>query len=190
MKIYTKNGDKGNTTLVGGNKISKDSIIVEAYGSIDELISYIGFAYGLGIDKYHKNLLSEIQNKLMLCASHIADIRKNNNILNIDEKDVKYVEEQIDKMDKDLKPLKNFVLFQGSVTSSINILRTLTRKSERKVIKLNNTKITKNILFKDKLTKNENIPIIIKYLNRLSDLFFIMTRHIGRKYNSEVLWKI
>jgi cob(I)alamin adenosyltransferase len=178
MKIYTKNGDRGKTTLVGGSKIYKDDDIVEAYGTIDELISEIGFIESFNIYDKYKDLCFEIQNKLMLCAANVADVRKNKTVSDITEKDVEYLEKQIDNFDKDLKPLTNFILFRGSISSKVNKFRTLTRRAERRTIKIKND------------TYNKNIKMVIKYLNRLSDLFFTMARHICLKYNcSEEVWK-
>lgn len=168
MKIYTKKGDKGKTTLVGGKSIDKNSILVEAYGTVDELIANIGTIHGLKVKKYHKELCLKIQEKLMLCAANIADIRKEKTLIDITEKDVNYLEEQIDLMDKDLKPLTNFILFTGKLPSYTNIYRTITRRAERRLISVNN----------EGLSQNENIPMIIKYLNRLSDLFFTLSRHV------------
>lgn len=182
MKIYTKKGDKGKTTLVGGNAIEKDSILVEAYGTIDELIANIGTIHGLSVKEYHKDLCLKIQETLMLCAANVANIREEKTLPDITEEDVKYLEENIDLMDLDLKPLTNFILFTGTLPSYINIYRTLTRRAERRLITLND----KN------LSNNKNIPMIIKYLNRLSDLFFTMARHVCLTCDEscEKIWKI
>jgi cob(I)alamin adenosyltransferase len=186
MKIYTKKGDEGQTTLVGGSKISKDSAIVEAYGTVDELIANIGFIEGLRLDRYYKDLCFQIQDKLMLCAANIADTRQHKKLPDITEEDVKYLESQIDLMDKDLEPLTNFVLFRGAYPTQFNILRTLCRRAERLTIK---------VFYTNKATANNNVAMVIKYLNRLSDLFFTMARHTCFKHREEnnakeIVWKI
>jgi len=183
MKIYTKKGDTGKTTLAGGNKTSKDSIIVDAYGTIDELISHIGIISSFNIDFYYKELCVDIQNKLMLCAAQVATTENNDSLPNITYHDVEYLEKQIDKMEEELEPLSNFVLFVGVIASNINIFRTLTRRAERLVVRILNKK----------MTDNQNINLVIKYLNRLSDLFFVMARHVVKKEltdSKEIIWKI
>lgn len=178
MKIYTKKGDKGKTTLVSGKSIEKTSEIVEAYGTVDELIAQVGLIESFNIDNYFKDICFEIQNKLMLIAANIADIRRNKTISNITEEDVLKLEKEIDFMDEQLEPLKNFILFKGAIVSTINGMRTLTRRCERRVLSMEN------------ITSNPNINLIIKYLNRLSDFFFTLARYSCLKNErcQEIKW--
>jgi cob(I)alamin adenosyltransferase len=174
MKIYTKKGDKGNTILSNNVKISKSDKLIEFYGTIDELIANIGLIYSEKTKKEYFNICRIIQSKLMNCITSLVESNnlKDSNIEHklkiIKEKDIKYLEEQIDLLDKDLEPLKDFILFEGKISSIFNVLRTITRRAERKIVEIYN-----NISYKN----NENILIIMKYLNRLSDLFFILSRH-------------
>lgn len=182
MKVYTKKGDKGNTTLVGGNKVTKDSILVEAYGTIDELIAQLGLIEGMNVDEWYKDIIFKIQNILMLCAANVADLREDKTLPDIVEEDVKYLEERIDKMDLEIEPLKNFVLFRGAIPSVLNMSRTVCRRAERATIRS----------YKTGESNNENVTMVIKYLNRLSDFLFTMARHTCLKYDSanEIPWRI
>jgi cob(I)alamin adenosyltransferase len=168
MKIYTKGGDKGETGLFGGERVPKDSIRIEAYGTIDELNSFIGLALTEIKDTDIIKLLSRIQNILFTLGSDLAapDNEKNriHNIPRITKSHFKEIEKEIDKFDSRLEALRNFILPGGCKNSALlHICRTICRRAERRVITLNNG-------------VNLN-PDIIIFLNRLSDLFFVLSRY-------------
>lgn len=178
MKIYTKTGDEGLTSLFGGARISKDDIRIEAYGTVDELNSFTGNLYDkLNIEPV-KEILFIIQNKLFNIGSVLAtDPNKDFNLPSVNSSDIEKLETQIDEMEKDLEPLRNFILPSGhSVISSTHICRTICRRAERRVVTL---------------SKNAEVDAaIIIYLNRLSDYFFVLARYLAVKYNApEIIWK-
>lgn len=174
MKIYTKTGDKGTTSLIGGKRVAKDHPRIEAYGTVDELISYIGLLRDQDIDHESKSFLIEIQDKLMNCASILAadctDCKIQ--IPKILAEDINAVELEIDRMDTLLEPLESFILPGGHpIVSMCHVCRTICRRSERIIIKL-----------------SEESPIpedLIAYINRLSDFFFVLSRKIAKELNVE-----
>lgn len=165
-KIYTKTGDTGETSLFGGQRVAKDNIRVNAYGTIDELNSHIGLVKDCVSDPDAKELLREIQEELFIIGSHIATgSDKSTLIENIGEESVLSLEEAIDDIEKGLEPLKNFILPGGHIfVSFCHIARCVCRRAEREIITLNREEIVD--------------PVIIKYLNRLSDLLFVLARKI------------
>jgi cob(I)alamin adenosyltransferase len=179
LKIYTKTGDKGTTGLVGGQVISKANLRVDAYGDVDELNSYIGLLGDFEINTHLKPLLKEIQDRLFtigsILASDPAFIKKK--IPDVLESDIKLLENEIDKMDSDLQPMRFFILPGGHQHVSFgHIARTVCRRAERKVVKLSETEIVNNI--------------IIIYLNRLSDFLFVLCRNMAKNLEvAEVAWK-
>ena len=179
MKIYTKQGDKGKTQLLGGTIVEKDNERIECYGSIDELNAHIGHIYDHKLPNEIKKTLKIIQNKLFDMGSNIAFDKKNKNIILplILEKDITLLEEEIDKMEKDLPALTNFILPSGNKIASLtHIARTVCRRSERRLIKLID------------ISKSENIHL--KYLNRLSDFLFVLSRFIIiRNGDKEIIWE-
>lgn len=168
MKIYTKGGDKGETGLFGGERVSKDSLRIDAYGTVDELNSFIGLCLTEIIDGDVKSLLSRIQNLLFTLGSDLAspDNEKNSehNIPRIVKSHYEEVEKEIDKFETRLDDLRNFILPGGCKSAALlHICRTICRRAERKVVALNNdVKINSDILI---------------LLNRLSDLFFVLARY-------------
>lgn len=178
MKIYTKTGDEGLTSLFGGARLSKDDIRIEAYGTVDELNAFTGNLYDKVSIESVNEVLFIIQNKLFNIGSVLAsDPEKKFNLPGVNESDVKFLENQIDMMEKDLEPLKNFILPSGhEVVSSTHICRTVCRRAERRIVALN---------------KNAEVETtIIVYLNRLSDYYFVLARYLTVKYNaSEIIWK-
>src|SRR3989344_2215165 len=163
MPIYTKTGDKGTTALFGGKRVSKADLQVEAYGSVDELTSYIGLVNSKIKNQKAKLFLIEIQKDLYKIMGYLAGSKSN--IKYLDGR-VKDFENKIDEIDKKLPKLTKFILPGGSEISSLfHILRTICRRSERSVIR-----------FSEKLTTEHRLLITIKYLNRLSDLFFTLAR--------------
>ncbi len=164
MTIYTKNGDKGETSLFGGRRISKDHIQVETYGSIDELSSSLGLLISKVSTHAEQQPLIEIQEDLYKIMAYLADA---NSPIDYLLERVSLFEQKIDLMQSKLPELHSFILPSGTEISAIaHIVRTICRRSERNVISFSKT--TK----KD----SKDILIIIKYLNRLSDLFFVLAR--------------
>jgi cob(I)alamin adenosyltransferase len=167
MKIYTKTGDKGETGLFGGERVSKNSLRIETYGTIDELNAFIGLTVIEVSDKSVKNLLQKIQNWLFSIGADLAtpdnEKTKKLNVFRTPEEYYLYIEKEIDKYESKLDELRNFILPGGTKGAALlHICRTITRRAERMVVALNSTvKIGNNIII---------------FLNRLSDLFFVLAR--------------
>jgi len=174
MKIYTKTGDKGETGLFGGERVSKNNLRLNAYGSIDELNSFLGLALIEVTSVEIKNVLNDLQNKLFVLGSDLATPETEKNVkLNITRLPDSYIldtEKTIDDFEAKLDELKNFILPGGSIGSALlHICRTISRRAEREVVALKNTEHI-----------GENIVI---FLNRLSDLFFVLSR-FENKYSN------
>ena len=192
MKIYTKTGDKGETGLIGGSRISKNSQRIMAYGSVDELNSHIGLAISLLCLKDKKlfhdliDVLRRIQNDLFIVGSDLADPRysqgdeekRHSKTPNVEETMISHLETVIDRFDKLLSPITFFILPGGSIeSSSLHVCRSVARRAEIAV-----TAISRNE------TINSNILV---YLNRLSDLLFISARLVNNFLGIEdIAWKI
>ena len=166
MKIYTKTGDDGTTGLFGGQRVTKDSLRVECYGTVDELNSTLGIANSEVKNSDLNLLLTEIQNKLFTVGAQLAtpfDKKEINTVKLVDE-DIVYLENNIDKFEEKLEPLKQFILPGGTKGASfLHFARSVCRRAERLVTLL---------------TKNENVSnLILVYLNRLSDLLFVLARY-------------
>ncbi|HOZ29459.1 MAG TPA: cob(I)yrinic acid a,c-diamide adenosyltransferase [Bacteroidales bacterium] len=176
MKIYTKSGDKGETSLAGGTRVKKNDKRIEAYGTIDELNSFIGMILNYKISKNDKDLLAFIQNKLFSIGAILATEEKKLKLNDIKESDIVFVENSIDLFCKNLPVLKNFIIPAGSeLISWCNICRTVCRRAERRIVEIEDAE--------DKL-KNTII-----FINRLSDLLFVMGRKYAKEYNvDEILW--
>ncbi|MGD0342165.1 MAG: cob(I)yrinic acid a,c-diamide adenosyltransferase [Bacteroidales bacterium] len=180
MKIYTRTGDDGTTSLSDGRRVPKFYIRVEAYGSVDELISWIGMLRSCPENDKRRTFLIQIQNNLMLCAAVLSsgtNISKGRKI-DPDKDWIRLLEKEIDKMEQSLPPLKGFILPGGNqIVSYCHIARCVCRRAERRVLKLNET---------------EKIPeIIYKYLNRLSDYLFILSRKLSFELdNEDIKWII
>ncbi len=178
MKIYTKTGDQGETSLIGGTRVPKYHDRIEAYGTIDELISYIGLIRDQKIDEHTIKVLIEIQDRLMTCASILATDCENCKVKipEIFESDIEYLEKEIDEMSKDLPPLKTFILPGGHQTVSYcHIARNVCRRAERLSIKVQN--------------QFKNSEKVIKFVNRLSDFLFVLARKLSMDlYAKETPW--
>ena len=175
-KIYTKIGDKGSTQLGDGKMVNKDSLRVDAYGSVDEANATIGLSI-LRTNIKIKKILKIVQNDLFdLGADLCIPDKKNTQKLKITKDRVDYIEEKIDNFNKELSSLNSFILPGGSESSTyLHIARTVTRRAERKIVAL---------------SKKEKInPITIIYLNRLSDLLFVLARYTNNKGKKDILWK-
>ncbi len=174
MKIYTKTGDKGTTSLIGGKRVSKDHPRIEAYGTIDELMAFIGLLRDQDIDHETKQFLIEVQVKLMNCASILAadcaDCKVQ--IPAILHEDTQKVELEIDALDNLIEPLSSFILPGGhQIVSLCHVCRTICRRCERIIVKL-----------------SDETPIpeeLIIYINRLSDYFFVLSRKMAKEMNVE-----
>ncbi|QQS36923.1 MAG: cob(I)yrinic acid a,c-diamide adenosyltransferase [Ignavibacteriales bacterium] len=180
MKIYTKTGDNGETGLFGGERVSKNSSRIEAYGTVDELNSFIGLAIIECNSAEVKILLQKIQNKLFVLGSDLAtpDTEKNKklNITRVTPEFAAEIENAIDYYTAQLDELKNFILPGGSKGSSLlQVCRTICRRAERKVVAINDgVKISSEVII---------------YLNRLSDLFFVLSRFENKVSNiPDVIW--
>jgi cob(I)alamin adenosyltransferase len=181
MKIYTKTGDKGTTSLIGGTKVPKSHLRIESYGTVDELNSYVGLCRDLVPDTQSAALLQEIQDRLFTIGSALAcDPEKETKLLipDLKEEDIVLLEQEIDRMNEELAPMKSFLLPTGHPTvSTLHIARCVCRRAERCCVRM----------------EEENMPIepiIYKYLNRLSDYLFVLARFSGHKLNiEEIPWK-
>jgi cob(I)alamin adenosyltransferase len=181
FKIYTKTGDKGSTSLIGGTKVPKSHLRIEAYGTVDELNSYIGLCRDLLDDEHSKNILQEIQDRLFTIGSSLAcdpEKEPKMKIPDLHEEDVVLLENEIDKMNEVIPPMKSFILPGGHPTvSHLHIARCVCRRAERCCVRL-------------EMEKVEVEPVVIKYLNRLSDYLFILARNTSFQLNSpEIPWK-
>ena len=181
MKIYTKTGDTGKTSLIGGTKILKCDLRIEAYGTVDELNSYIGVVSDHCNDEPSKNILKEIQDRLFTIGSELAcDPNKTTklHIPDLHESDIELLEKEMDKMDAELPPMKNFILPGGMpAVSFMHVARCVCRRAERCSVNLQEH-------------DGAVAPLIIKYLNRLSDYLFMLSRYTLMKNNTpEMIWK-
>ncbi|HLN19782.1 MAG TPA: cob(I)yrinic acid a,c-diamide adenosyltransferase [Bacteroidales bacterium] len=178
MKIYTLTGDDGTTSLSGGKRLPKSHPRVEAYGTVDELISWIGLLRDVNQDDNTRKALLFIQDKLMVSAAVLATDDPVSRIKPPDEGLLTFLEKEIDMMESDLPKLNSFILPGGNVVSSYtHIARSVCRRAERAVLRLK---------------EKEQVPDIInKFLNRLSDYLFVLARKCG--YDSgykEVKWPV
>ncbi len=178
MKIYTKTGDKGKTSLLSGEKVKKHNIRLNAYGSVDELNSFTGYLISLNINKKHKEFLTDVQHKLFNLGALLA-VKKDVSfrIPEVTDKDIQALETEIDRLNKEIPPLKEFILPGGSVeTAQCHICRSVCRRAERTVSKL--------------YEKEKIQELLLIYLNRLSDYFFVLARKISQeKEIKETVWK-
>ncbi len=181
FKIYTKTGDLGHTSLIGGTKVAKSHIRIESYGTVDELNSYIGLVSDHLSFTEIKLVLKEVQDRLFTIGSSLAtDPEKDSRMKlpDLKEDDVLYLEHQIDEMNEVLPVMKNFILPGGHVAvSTTHIARCICRRAERLCVNLK-----EHEAFID--------PIVIKYLNRLSDYLFVLARYIAHLLQvEEIAWK-
>lgn len=172
MKIYTKKGDKGETRLAGGELVSKADLRLEAYGTIDELNSFLGLTWDFD------PRVAILQSTLFVIGSQLAqrrELKKKTEVLGLG--DVTFLETWIDEVEAILPPLKNFILPGGSTMAiRFHLCRSVCRRAERRVVDLD---------------QKEGVPApIIKYLNRLSDLFFVLARFANLKEGlDDILWR-
>lgn len=180
MKIYTKTGDKGTTSLISGRRVSKANLRIESYGTVDELNSYIGMLRDQKELAHRKEILIEIQDRLFTIGSLLAsDPNKVSHIAipQIDEPDITALEVEIDVMNEELPPMTHFILPGGHpAVSFCHLARTVCRRAERRCTELHN---------------EEGIDeVVIRYLNRLSDYIFVLSRMTSHEVNAdEIAWK-
>jgi cob(I)alamin adenosyltransferase len=167
MKIYTKTGDKGSTSLVGGSRVSKNHPRVHAYGTVDELISNLSLLRAEFSKDNFSTDLRRIQSTLMLAAAHLASDHQTDKLKEFDPEETVYLEKEIDKMQSELPAQTAFIIPGGNKASSIcHVCRTVCRRAERSSIAIG---------------EDEKLEIVIKYLNRLSDYLFVLARYISFK---------
>ena len=177
-KIYTRKGDKGETSLIGGTRVPKNHIRIEAYGTLDELNSYIGLIRDFKIGQQYRKVLLEIQNRLFTAESLLASDKnpKINTLPCLEDKDIAFLENEIDQMNEGLPALNSFILPGGHpVVSHCHIARCICRRAERVVIELSD---------------NHHVDmLVVKYLNRLSDYLFVLARKLAYNLNApETIW--
>ena len=179
FKIYTKTGDKGETSLIGGVRVPKYHLRIESYGTVDELNSYIGLVIDSMKNKDDAKILYEIQDRLFTVGSVLAsDPEKSKmKIPDLHETDVELLENEMDKMDANLPELKNFILPGGNLSASYcHVARCVCRRAERLVVHLS--------------TETEVPEIVIRYLNRLSDFLFMFSRNLVHDAGAnEIAWR-
>jgi|SRR5579871_5074849 len=180
-KIYTKTGDKGKTSLIGGTKVPKSHIRIESYGTVDELNSFIGLLNDHLTNPHSKKVIKEIQDRLFTIGASLAcdpDKEPSLKIPDLKEKDISFLEKEMDIMNEVLPVMKHFILPGGHVAvSTAHIARCVCRRAERICVEM-----TEDEIFVE--------PLVIKYLNRLSDYLFVLARFIGHELKvEEVQWK-
>jgi len=176
-RIYTRTGDKGETGLVGGARVPKDSVRVEAYGNVDELNSTLGVVRTFLNDRELDALLGELQNDLFVVGADLATVPgAKRNLPRISKDKITSMERTIDKFESELRPLKSFILPGGGIAGSLlHNARTVARRAERRIVALGKSE-----------TINEDI---VPFVNRLSDLLFVMARVANHRENkAETEW--
>lgn len=174
MKIYTKTGDLGKTSLLGGTRVSKDEIKIESYGTLDELNALLGVLRDVNTDEHIKNIIKEIQDRIFTIGAELASEPDQNKQKTPDlfEKDIVLLESEMDQMNESLPPMTHFILPGGHLhVSYAHLARTICRRAERRIITL---------------TKHEQVnPLIIQYVNRLSDYLFVLSRWMTNELKAE-----
>ncbi len=174
MKIYTRTGDEGMTSLFGGKRVSKADLRIDSYGTIDELNSWIGVLRDQQVNAKRKDTLLVIQDRLFTIGSTLAVEPGNTKVKvpSLEDADIAFLEKQIDAIDTTLPPMRSFVLPGGHPSVSFtHVARTVCRRAERLVIALHD--------------EEEVMPLVIKYLNRLSDFLFVLARMVAQELEVE-----
>jgi len=177
MRIYTKTGDDGFTGIQNGKRILKSNIRIKAYGSVDEVNSSIGIILSYTLDNDIRDLLNKIQNMLFLIGSDLSNLNMDYTHRTTSDM-VTYLEKNIDMYERELSPLVNFIIPGGHIISSyLHLSRSIIRRAETYVVEILQTEyVNKHVL---------------EYLNRLSDLFFVISRVVNKRNNiSDVIWKL
>lgn len=177
MKIYTKTGDDGTTGLQGGKRVQKSDLRIQAYGAVDEINSVLGIILTQNLDSDVKDSLIQIQNELFVAGSDLSNPDLSNQKNRITEDMITNLEKYIDKFEAELTPLTNFILPGGHrVAAFLHLARTTTRRAETIIVEL--------------VQKEQINPQCQKYLNRLSDLFFVMARLVNKRTGTpDIIWK-
>ena len=177
MKIYTKTGDDGKTSLFDNSRVWKSHERIVSYGVIDELNSAVGIAISMDLDHQLKEILVRIQNELFIVGSDLANPNMSDTKIRTTENMILSLENDIDTFESELSELTNFILPGGTLMSSIlHLSRTIARRAETHVIALSQ--------------KEEISKIVIVYLNRLSDLLFVLARVLNKRKNiDDIVWK-
>jgi cob(I)alamin adenosyltransferase len=179
MKIYTKTGDKGNTSLIGGTRVAKSDLRIEAYGTVDELNSYIGLVRDQEVNKNRMGILKEVQDRLFTIGALLATDPEKSKMKTPDlhDEDITLLEQEIDAMTAEVPPLRAFILPGGHQSVSFcHVARCVCRRAERLAIGLQQV--------------SEVDDLVIKYLNRLSDYLFALCRKMTQELGAEeVEWK-
>lgn len=179
MKIYTKAGDRGTSTLLGGSIVPKDHPRLEAYGTLDELNSWMGLIRDQLSDEEMRETLLKIQDRIMVGSTILASEKKDSAVPvpELHEEDISFLETEIDRMDQKLEPLQFFILPGGHTTVSYcHLARTTCRRAERYSVKF--------------IKNSDQTAILVKYLNRLSDYLFILARKIAWELKiEEKIWQ-
>lgn len=179
MKVYTKTGDKGETSLLGGTRVKKNHLRIQAYGTVDELNSFIGLIRDHEVEGHVEETLLEIQDRLFTLGSHLASDpnKTKRRIPDLNEADIELLEKEMDKMNETLPEMRSFVLPGGhKLVSFTHIARCVCRRAERLVIELDDIE--------------EVEPVVIQYLNRLSDYLFVLSRKFSHDLKAvEKPWK-
>jgi len=170
FKIYTKTGDKGTTSLIGGVRVAKNHIRIESYGTVDELNSYLGMVNDMANDPKISEWLREVQDRLFTIGSVLAtnpDKEVKMKLPDVHETDVTWLEEKIDEMNSSLPEMRSFIIPGGHIAASTcHVARCVCRRTERLCVSMQE--------------QEEHIPdLIVKYLNRLSDFLFVLARYIS-----------
>jgi cob(I)alamin adenosyltransferase len=181
LKIYTKTGDKGTTALIGGTRVLKSDLRIESYGTVDELNSWIGVVMDHVTDETSKATLREVQDRLFTVGSALAcDPEKEPKlrIPDLHDSDVKFLETEIDRMNESLEPMRSFILPGGApAVSFLHVARCVCRRAERLCVSLQEVDADLE-------------PLILQYLNRLSDHLFVLARYAGHLSGAEeIKWK-
>ncbi len=177
MKIYTKTGDAGKTSLLGGKRVFKDALRIEAYGTVDEANSLLGLARALRLPPTIDRMLGRVQNELFVLGAQLASpaSRAGKGPL-VTRDDVIRIEKEIDRLERTLPPLKHFILPGGHpAAAALHVARTVCRRAERLVVRLER--------------KESSAPLAVIYLNRLSDFLFVAARFVNRQTKrKEIRW--
>ena len=181
LKIYTKTGDKGTTSLIGGTKVSKNHLRIESYGTVDELNSFIGLCSDAISHQKSKLVLKEIQDRLFTIGSSLACDPEKEPLMklpDLKESDISFLENEIDAMNETLPVMKNFILPGGDIAVSyLHVARCVCRRAERICVAMQ-----ENEMYID--------GIVLRYLNRLSDYLFVLARFIAKEIGAEeITWK-
>jgi cob(I)alamin adenosyltransferase len=179
MKIYTRTGDQGSTSLFGGSRVSKADLRIEAYGTVDELNAFLAVVRDQEVNRKREHFLVQIQDRLFTMGAMLATVPGNNkvSIPQLQNADAESLEEAIDQMEAHLQPLRNFLLPGGHIAvSHCHVARTVCRRAERRIVALSQVEPVD--------------PVIITYMNRLSDYLFVLSRAMAAELDiAETPWK-